>query len=289
MRGASLANRTLGRGANRRFSYYPNDPDVVWLSLIVASRAAARSRRTTDRAMKSQPPLSDKRPPRKGIQSALESAVPRKKPIHEHKRFIKNHYDGLAGKLTGITGLITGHEVLAGQVFQPKAFNLEGCKRILDAACGNGRYSRFILKSADSDALITAFDLSPGMLRRARRRLPSPRVSFASADLTRLPYPPELFDAIVCGWVIEHLPDPRPGLRELARVLRPGGKLLLMTTEDTVAGSFCSRMWHCRTYNRHELARFCEEVGLTWQRPLYFSQLHRLFRLGGIIVELHKN
>jgi ubiquinone/menaquinone biosynthesis C-methylase UbiE len=239
--------------------------------------------------MKSPSPPIDSRHPRKGLQGAIESAAPRKKPIHEYKRFIRNHYDGLAGKLTGFTGMITGHEALAGQVFKPKAFDLRGSKRILDAACGNGRYSRFILKQADRDALITAFDLSPGMLRRARRRLGVSRVTFASADLSRLPYASGGFDAIVCGWVLEHLPDPRPGLRELARVLRPGGKLLLMTTEDTMAGSFCSRMWHCRTYNRHELARFCEEAGLQWTRPLYFSKLHRLFRLGGIIVELHKD
>ena len=75
-----------------------------------------------------------------------------------------------------------------------------------------------------------------------------------AADITRLPYPDAFFDAIVCGWVLEHLPDPRLGLRELARVLQPKAKILLMVTEDTLLGSVCSRMWHCRTYNRHELA-----------------------------------
>src|SRR5690242_15265400 len=120
------------------------------------------------RSMKSPPPpLPDK--PRshhgkKGLTSVLESPLPQRKPIGEYKQFIQSHYDGLAGRLTGLTGIISGHEALAGQVFKPKAFDLRGCKRILDAACGNGRYSRFIVKQADADATLTAFDLSPGML-----------------------------------------------------------------------------------------------------------------------------
>ncbi len=229
-----------------------------------------------------------KKPLSKAIQGALESKKHRQQPYGDYRRFIQHHYDGIAGKLTRVSGFFSGHEALAGQVFKPRAFDLRGCKRILDAGCGDGRYTRHILKRADADALIAAFDLSSRMLVRARRRLKSVRVCHVSADLTRLPYPDGFFDAVVCGWVLEHLPDPRPGLRELARVLQPGGKLLLMTTEDTLTGSVCSSLWHCRTYNRSELHRICQECGLRWDRPLYFSNIHRLFRLGGIVVELHK-
>jgi ubiquinone/menaquinone biosynthesis C-methylase UbiE len=171
---------------------------------------------------------------------------------------------------------------------KPNAFDLTGCKRILDAGCGNGRHCKHILRRADRDAFIGAFDLSQRMLKRANRRVKSERIQYVAADLTRLPYADGFFDAVVCGWVLEHLPDPRPGLRELARVLRPGGKLLLMTTEDTLAGAMCSSLWHCRTYNRNELRQVTDECGLVWRRQLYFTQLHRIFKLGGIIVELHR-
>ena len=203
-----------------------------------------------------------------------------------YRRFIQNHYDGLPGALTSVTGLLTGHEALAGRLIRPGAFDVRGCKRILDAACGNGRYSRFLLRQADADAQLTSFDLSPRMLLRARARLRSERVTQAVADLTRLPYADAAFDAIVCGWVLEHLPDPRLGLHELARVLQPGGKLLLLSTEDTLTGALCSRLWHCRTYNRQELRGVCAECGLRWEREMWFSRLHRWLKLGGIIVEL---
>jgi ubiquinone/menaquinone biosynthesis C-methylase UbiE len=235
----------------------------------------------------SSPPSANGHSPR-GLKRALESSKPRRQGFAEYRRFIQHHYDGLAGTLTGLTGLVTGHEALAGRVIRASAFDVRGCKRILDAGCGNGRYTRFLLRRADSDAVITAFDLSQRMLTRARRRVPSERVSFSAADLTRLPYADGIFDAVVCGWVLEHLPDPRPGLRELARVMRPGARLLLMATEDTLTGACTSRMWHCRTYNRAELRATCQECGLLWERPFWFSWLHAIFKLGGIIVQLRR-
>jgi ubiquinone/menaquinone biosynthesis C-methylase UbiE len=235
--------------------------------------------------------MSTREPPpqtKGGLIGAIESKQQKTRSESDYKRFVTSHYDGIAGALTAVTGVITGHEALAGRLIRPGAFDVRGCKSILDAACGNGRYSLFLLKHADPDARITAFDLSQNMLARARRRLNSDRVTHAAADLTRLPYPDAAFDAIVCGWVLEHLPDPRPGLRELTRVLRPGGRLLLMCTEDTFTGAWCSRLWHCRMYNRGELRRACEECGLRWGRELWFSGLHRRLGLGGIIVELHR-
>jgi ubiquinone/menaquinone biosynthesis C-methylase UbiE len=119
--------------------------------------------------------------------------------------------------------------------------------------------------------------------------LHSDRVTHVAADLTRLPYADRSFDAIVCGWVLEHLPDPSTGLRELARVLQAGGKLLLLSTEDTFTGAWCSRLWHCRTYNRDFLRQTAAACGLRWERELWFSPLHRVLRLGGIIVELRRD
>jgi SAM-dependent methyltransferase len=225
--------------------------------------------------------------------TSTDPAAPRQpamkgRSFGDYRRFIRAHYDGLPGALTSVTGLVTGHEALAGRLIRPQAFDVRGCKRILDAACGNGRYSKFLLRHADADAVLTSFDLSEAMLHRARRRLGSDRVSHAVADLTRLPYANGCFDAAVCGWVLEHLPDPRAGLRELARVLAPGGKLLLMCTEDTATGKMCGWLWHCRTYNRHELRRACQECGLSWQREHWFSRLHRRLKLGGIVVELRR-
>jgi ubiquinone/menaquinone biosynthesis C-methylase UbiE len=222
----------------------------------------------------------------KGLIGAIESKDQAKLSDVEYKRKVTSHYDGVAGALTRVTGFITGHEALAGRLIRPEGFNIRGCKSILDAACGNGRYTISMLTWADADAKFTAFDLSQNMLARARRRQPTERVTFSVADMTRLPYPTASFDAVVCGWALEHLSEPKLGLREFSRVLKPGGKFLLMCTEDTFTGAWCSRLWHCRTYNRRELKKACEECGLAWTRELWFSRMHEKLGLGGIIVEL---
>lgn len=227
-------------------------------------------------------------PQKSSLVSAIESKDISRQPLSEYKQHVRDHYDGPAGAFTAVTGFLTGHEALAGRLIRPDGFDVRGCKRVLDAGCGNGRYSHYLLKTADRDATLTAFDLSQNMLARARRRLQNERASFVAADVTRLPFADRSFDAAVCGWMLEHLPDPRPGLRELARVLQPGAKLLLMCTEDTLTGAWCSRLWNCRTYNRQELKAACGECGLAWGRELWFSPLHRRLRLGGIIVELKR-
>ena len=70
--------------------------------------------------------------------------------------------------------------------------------------------------------------------------------------------------------------------------LTTGGKLLLLVTEDTLLGAMCGRLWHCRTYNRPELRLACEGCGLHWEREMWFSRLHQMLKLGGIIVELRR-
>lgn len=226
--------------------------------------------------------------PKQVLRRSLESRDLERHDHASYRALVRGQYDGVAGALTSVTGIVTGHDALADRLIRPGAFDVSACRNLLDAGCGNGRYSIHLLRTAPADAELVTFDLSVNMLARARRRLDPERSNFCLADVNRLPFDCELFDAAVCGWVIEHLTDPRPALREFFRVLQPGGKFLVMCTEDTWTGAVCSRMWHCRTYNRKELRRAAEECGFDWFREHWFSRMHRRLHLGGIIVELVK-
>ncbi|MFN0056614.1 MAG: class I SAM-dependent methyltransferase [Planctomycetales bacterium] len=209
-------------------------------------------------------------------------------PLQQYRNRIRHLYDGPAGAVLVMGSLMSLHEPLVGRMFRRRKFDVSGCRNILDVGSGAGQILGHLLKRSHADTRLVAFDLSHGMLRRARARLHSPRPSFVAGDLTQLPFADNVFDCITCGWVIEHLPDPRPGLRELSRVLQPGGRLLLLATEDTLPGMVVSRTWKCRTYNRRELRAACEEVGLPWQTQLWFTPVHRFFKMGGILVEARK-
>lgn len=227
------------------------------------------------------------RPPtRFSLRDVLASKVPDRAPAEHYRTLVKETYDGPAGWFTVVSGFMTGHEMLAERVIGPRAFDVRGCKRVLDAGTGNGRYLRVLARQVDPDAQLVGCDLSLGMLRRAALRTRQVRPHLLTADVTRLPYADATFDAAICGWVLEHLQRPLDGLKELARVLRPEGRLLLMTTEHTVLGAICSRVYQCRTTRRSDLKRLCAEAGLAWRRELFWTPLHRWSGTGGIVVEL---
>ena len=197
-------------------------------------------------------------------------------------------YDGPAGAMLALCSYVSLHEPLVGQLIRSHRFDVTRFRTILDVGSGAGQILGHLIKRVSPETRLVAFDLSHEMLRRARTRTGSGETNFISGDLHHLPFANNSFDGITCGWVLEHLPDPRPGLRELERVLCPGGSMLLLATEDTLSGAFCSRTWKCRTYNRSELEQACHEVGLPWKEELWFTKVHKFFRLGGILVEATK-
>ena len=93
---------------------------------------------------------------------------------------------------------------------------------VLDAACGTGRHSVYL---AGRGHRIIGIDRSPEMLARARRKIGAGE--FREGDLTALPLADASVDAVVCALALVHLPDVDAAVRELARVVRPGGRVII--------------------------------------------------------------
>lgn len=92
--------------------------------------------------------------------------------------------------------------------------------RVLDACCGTGDLA---LAGRTAGGDVVGLDFSEEMLRRARRK--SDEVEWVRGDLLALPFPAERFDSATVGFGIRNVEDLESGLRELVRVLRPGGRL----------------------------------------------------------------
>jgi SAM-dependent methyltransferase len=92
----------------------------------------------------------------------------------------------------------------------------------LDAACGTGRYSAYL---AARGHRIIGVDRSAQMLAKARRKLP--QSEFREGDLEVLPLKPESVNLAVCALAMVHLPEVGKAVAELARVVRPGGRVII--------------------------------------------------------------
>jgi demethylmenaquinone methyltransferase / 2-methoxy-6-polyprenyl-1,4-benzoquinol methylase len=92
--------------------------------------------------------------------------------------------------------------------------------RVLDACCGTGDLS---VAGRAAGGEVVGLDFSEAMLARARRKAPD--LEWVRGDLLDLPFPDGSFDAATIGFGIRNVPDLEAGLRELVRVVRPGGRL----------------------------------------------------------------
>ncbi len=105
------------------------------------------------------------------------------------------------------------------------ALRLSRGARVLDAGCGSGQLA---IALAERGARVTGIDLSPEMIRRARDHAHERGVDieWRTGDVTQLADPLAVFDAIQARVLLQFVPDVPAALRELRRVLKPGGRLL---------------------------------------------------------------
>lgn len=96
-------------------------------------------------------------------------------------------------------------------------------QRFLDVGCGMGELAERVQHEAGVE--VVAVDISPRMVELTRAR----GVDASVADVQALPFEDDSFDCVAANWVLYHVPDLDLGVRELARVIRPGGRLVAAT------------------------------------------------------------
>lgn len=102
--------------------------------------------------------------------------------------------------------------------------------RVLDAACGTGRHTVHLAALGHA---VTGLDASPWMLALAAKKRDD--LSLVEGHVEALPFPNGAFDAAVCALLFDHLPNIDRAVGELARVVRPGGHVLISNIHPTMA------------------------------------------------------
>lgn len=140
---------------------------------------------------------------------------------------------------------------------------------VLDAGCGTGALSNSLARRAKT----VGIDISPVALRLCRRR---GLTQMAVASVLRLPFPDACFDVVISCDVLCHaaVPDKREALRELARVLKPGGLLLLnLPAYPRLLSSHDHAVHNDRRFTRGEMLGLLREQELTPLRATYWNSL----------------
>ena len=152
--------------------------------------------------------------------------------LSEKAKSVQSFYDGRSETydqylhLTFLTHNENENEVRNGFIDQ---LELSPGSSVLEVAAGSGRDSEIIAQRLGSSGTLCVQDISSGMLSKAIEKLSGRdcRVSFALADACRLPYQDRVFDAVFSFGGLGEFPDIRAALKEMVRVCKPGGKVVV--------------------------------------------------------------
>jgi ubiquinone/menaquinone biosynthesis C-methylase UbiE len=137
-------------------------------------------------------------------------------------------------------------------------------ERVLDIGCGPGLTTLALADAVGPQGLVHAVDIAEPMLELARSRCATQaHVHFEKQDATRLLHADDAFDIALATQVYEYLPDVDQALRELHRVVRPGGRVLLVDTD-----------WESAVWASRDDARM-RNVLETWNQHIPWPQLPR--------------
>ncbi len=161
-------------------------------------------------------------------------------PQTEHARRVRSMFAGIADRYDLLNHLLSANtdkrwrRLVAKRLQQAIASDNA---RVLDVACGTGDLA--LVLSDRSDARIVAVDFCRPMLTIAARKARlAPRISFLEGDALRLPFVDGSFDAATIAFGLRNLASVEDGLRELRRILKPGGQVAVLEFSKPLVPGF---------------------------------------------------
>jgi ubiquinone/menaquinone biosynthesis C-methylase UbiE len=135
---------------------------------------------------------------------------------------------------------------------------------ICDCGIGTAALSLSLVQTLHSSLQITGIDLSSEMLNIAHQKLDQANVShhLCHGNVSQIPFSDRSFNGVISAHMLEHLPDPSQGLKEMVRVLHPGAPLVLVVTRAGLLGSLIEWHWGNRCFTLEELSALMQEAGL---------------------------
>jgi demethylmenaquinone methyltransferase/2-methoxy-6-polyprenyl-1,4-benzoquinol methylase len=162
------------------------------------------------------------------------AAPPAARPSRDSAEFasdVRGMFDRIAGVYDLMNSAMTAGMHHKWRARAADRAELESGDSALDVCCGTGDLAFELRRRVGARGRVVGCDFSEPMLEQAREkadRLGLPDVEFEWADALDLPYRNGSFDAVAVGFGVRNLADLERGIRELSRVLRPGGRLVIL-------------------------------------------------------------
>ncbi len=131
-------------------------------------------------------------------------------------------FDATAKRYDLLNSLLSGGNDKLWRIHMQRAVRPKPGERILDVAAGTGASAAPMAKAG---ALVTALDLSQGMIEEGRKRHPD--IEFVHGTAEELPFEDDTFDAVTISFGLRNVQNPRAALSEFLRVLKPGGRVVI--------------------------------------------------------------
>ncbi|MBQ8161538.1 MAG: class I SAM-dependent methyltransferase [Clostridia bacterium] len=146
---------------------------------------------------------------------------------------------------------------------------------VLELGCGTGAAWRGLSEIVEQASRIVLTDFSEGMLEKARDTLDGiMKIEFAVADIQDIPYADISFDLVIANMMLYHVPDIRKALREVRRVLRPGGTFVCATYGENGIMEYLAGLFRDHGVREEANHTFTLQNGRT-QLERVFESVHR--------------
>ena len=146
-------------------------------------------------------------------------------PSRKRGRRISRMFDRIAPTYDVLNHLLSANTDVRWRKQAARQLGLDGSERLLDLCCGTGDLATAMKDGGAGEVVGT--DFAPEMIRIAQEK-DGERIEFQIADTTDLPFPDASFDVATVGFGVRNLEDLDGGFREACRVLKPGGRFLIL-------------------------------------------------------------
>jgi len=171
-------------------------------------------------------------------------------PSKENKeRFVRDMFNSIARRYDLMNTLMTAGMDRSWRKYTVKRAELKPGGHGLDVCCGTGMITMEQVRAAGPDGRVTGLDFSENMLAIARENIKEFRlrenIRFIQGNAMELPFDDNSFDCVTVGWGLRNVPDILAVVKEMTRVVRPGGKVVSLDMAQPTALVFKQCYWLC--------------------------------------------